>query len=167
MKFPASSRPSARLRQWRRAFSLAETTMAVAIAALGIVSIMGLMPQGLETSRKTSNIAVQTRIMQEIIGDLQSMDWSTLDSTVLSQPTRNYDDQGIRLTTNNGFVSYVAHMDLKNDMTVPQSSGSSGAAPYMRRLVVKIANSSKSTFDFSSNNASHYKTVSYVLSKIQ
>lgn len=168
MKFPASCRPPLRLLWSRRAFSLAETTMAVAIAALGIVSIMGLMPQGLETSRRTSNIAAQTRIMQEVIGDLQSMDWNSLDNYVLSQPTRSYDDQGIRITTPDRFVSYVAHLDLMHDTTVPQTStGNSGPGPYLRRLVVKIASTSKTTFDFSPNNTDHYKTVSFLLSKIQ
>jgi uncharacterized protein (TIGR02598 family) len=168
MKFPVPSNPSVRLHWSRRAFSLAETTMAVAIAALGIVSIMGLMPQGLETSRRTSNIAVQTRIVQEIVGDLQSMDWATLDTTVTAQPDRNYDDQGIRIT-GGGFTSYVAHIELKTDTTpLPQKAGGPGGLqPYMRRLVIKIASTTRTTFDFSPSNSDHYKTISYVLSKIQ
>jgi uncharacterized protein (TIGR02598 family) len=168
MKFLGPSKTLVRLLTSRRAFSLAETTMAVAIAALGIVSIMGLMPQGLETSRRTSNIAVQTRIVQEIVGDLQSMDWATLDTTVSSQPLRNYDDQGIRLN-GSGFISYVAHIELKTDTSpLPQKAGGSGGQQsYMRRLVIKIASTTRSTFDFSPANADHYKTISYILSKIQ
>ena len=170
MKFPVTTSALARfLGRSRAAFSLAETTMAVAIAALGIVSIMGLMPQGLETARKTGNIAAQSRIMQEITGDLESMDWASLDTYTLSNATRTYDDQGVRLNSGTGaqgLVSYVAHLDLKNDATLPQI-GTANRAIYMRRLVVKIAGTGRTDFDFSDNNAIHYKTISFLIPKIQ
>ena len=169
MKFPVTTRALVRLFGPGHAFSLAETTMAVAIAALGIVSIMGLMPQGLETSRKTGNIAAQSRIMQEVTGDLESMDWASLDNYVLANPTRTYDDQGVRLNSGTGaqgLVSYVAHVDLKNDAILPQT-GVLSRSIFMRRLVVKIANTGRTDFDFSDSNAIRYKTIAFLIPKIQ
>lgn len=139
--------------------------MAVAIAALGIVSIMGLMPQGLETSRKTSNMAAESRIMQEIIGDLESADWSNLETYVSATSIRSYDDQGIQVTGGNVLVSYVAKLQISSDSYIPQSG--SVAAPYLRRLVVKIASSPRTNFDFGDTNSARYKTISYLLPKIQ
>jgi uncharacterized protein (TIGR02598 family) len=153
------------------AFSLPETTIAVAIAALGIVSVMGLMPQGLETSRKIGNLAAQTRIMQNIIGDLESTDWSLLDNYVTTSPNRSYDDQGVLLSsagTDSRLTSYVAHIEFENPGSIlPESAGGGTSEPYLRRLNVKIANTSSTTYDFGTGNASRYKTLGYLLTKIQ
>lgn len=158
------------LRRLRRGpgFSLAETSMAVAIAALGLVSILGLMPQGLETARRTGNIAAESRIMQNIISDLQSADWNLLPGMDNSQ--RRYDDQGIPLASqgDTGLMSYLAQINLNNDfMPGSNTANAANGEPYLRRLVVKIASTTNPSYSFPSNESGRYKTTSFVLSKIQ
>jgi uncharacterized protein (TIGR02598 family) len=158
----------ARLRR-ARGFSLAETSMAVAITALGIISIMGLMPQGLETSRKTGNMSAQSRIMQNIISDMQNTDWTVL-TTNLNQPNRVYDDQGVRLAgtgTDAAMVSYVAHITFASSSVPGSAFNTATGEPYMKRLVVKIANSTNPNYAFDSHDPSQYKTTSFLITKIQ
>lgn len=62
----------------RRGFSLPEVTIAVAIAALGLVSILGLLPTGLENVRQAGANIATARICQEMISEIQSADWGTL-----------------------------------------------------------------------------------------
>jgi uncharacterized protein (TIGR02598 family) len=49
--------------------------MATAIAALGIVVILGIIPGGLESIRKAGNTSAEARIVSQIIGEVQLSDW--------------------------------------------------------------------------------------------
>lgn len=59
----------------RTGFSLVEVAMATAIAALGIVVILGIIPGGLESIRKAGNTSAEARIVSQIIGEIQLSDW--------------------------------------------------------------------------------------------
>tara|TARA_R110002096_G_scaffold273001_1_gene466794 strand:- start:3809 stop:4417 length:609 start_codon:yes stop_codon:yes gene_type:complete len=52
-------------------FSLVEVTIAMAIAAVGIVSILGLLPQGMETMRDAGDQAIEARIHQQLLNEIQ------------------------------------------------------------------------------------------------
>jgi uncharacterized protein (TIGR02598 family) len=56
-------------------FSLVEVAMATAIAALGIVVILGIIPGGLESIRKAGNTSAEARIVAQIAGEVQISDW--------------------------------------------------------------------------------------------
>jgi uncharacterized protein (TIGR02598 family) len=53
------------------AFSLVEVTIAMAIAAVGIVSILGLLPQGMDTMVAAGDEAIQARIHQQLLNEIQ------------------------------------------------------------------------------------------------
>lgn len=81
-----------------RAFSLVEVTIAMAIAALGIVSILGLLPQGMDTMVAAGDEAIQARIHQQLLNEIQMTPYK-VGST--SSPIDEfdglelyYDDQG-------------------------------------------------------------------------
>jgi uncharacterized protein (TIGR02598 family) len=59
----------------RQGFSLVEVAMATAIAALGIVVILGIIPGGLESIRKAGNTSAEARIVAQIAGEVQISDW--------------------------------------------------------------------------------------------
>jgi uncharacterized protein (TIGR02598 family) len=149
-----------------RAFSLPETSMAVAIAALGIISLMGLMPQGLETSRKTGNLTAESRIMQSIVSDLESSDWTLLSG--VDNSTRTFDEQGVRLSSaDTAQTAYIAKINF-GPSYVPGSITTTGTGePYMQRLIVKIASSNNPAYNFPSSDSGRYKTTSFLLTKIQ
>ncbi len=165
-------------RRWERAFSLPETAIAVAIAALGIVSIMGLMPQGIETAHKTNNMNAETRIMSEIVGELETEDWS-LVSAGSNIPNRTYDDQGMLISNGSGnggstgitgMVTYVAQIQVSNTL-LPGSSASGGSAgntePYLRRLTINIANTPNSNYSFPPSDVGRFKSATFFLTKLQ
>ncbi|OYW26293.1 MAG: hypothetical protein B7Z47_07745 [Chthoniobacter sp. 12-60-6] len=56
----------------RAGFSLVEVALAVAIAALAIITLLGLLPQGLEMARKTSLMVSDSNILQQITHDMGS-----------------------------------------------------------------------------------------------
>ena len=164
--FPRQTHPPG-FRRVRMApgFSLVETTIAVAIAALGIVSLLGLLPQGMEMSRKTTNIAAESRIMQNIVSDLQASDWSQIASAA---GIRTYDDQGVRLSSqadDTRWISYVAKVEFAPAGSTMPGAGAAAADPYLQRVIVRTAESSTPTFDFASVDSSRYKTRSFLLAK--
>jgi uncharacterized protein (TIGR02598 family) len=56
-------------------FSLPEVALAVAIAALSIVTLLGIIPSGLESVRAAGNTAATARIISQVTGELQLSDW--------------------------------------------------------------------------------------------
>lgn len=80
-----------------RGFSLVEVTIAMAIAAIGILSVIGLIPQGMDTMRRATDQAVEGRIHQQILSELQMADFDALDTAYVGAggPLQfYYDDQG-------------------------------------------------------------------------
>lgn len=67
MYIPSHSQSTQRL----RGFSLIEVSIAMAIAALGAVTLLGLIPQGMDTMREAGDQAIRGRINQSILNELQ------------------------------------------------------------------------------------------------
>jgi uncharacterized protein (TIGR02598 family) len=156
-------------RRGSRGFSLVEIALAVAIAAVGLVAILGLIPQGLEMSRRTANLAAESRILQQITGEIQAEDWSkqTMLFPVGSPPNRYYDDQGTPILSNDKMrLAYVARVEVPTpDVKMP---GSADANPhqFLRRLVVKIAFRADDNFKFDESNSKHYQIHNLLIAKI-
>ncbi len=137
-------------------FSLVEVVLAVGIMALGIVTILGLLPHGLEMSRKTANEQAETRIVDNIVGELQASDWDTLGGVLTAGSALfQYDDQGLRLSsTQQQLTTYVARVRLENpserdDGTV--LTGKDNAAvrnKFLRRVRIDVAATQSSQFNF-------------------
>ncbi|MEC5126984.1 Verru_Chthon cassette protein B [Verrucomicrobiales bacterium BCK34] len=54
-----------------RGFSLVEVTIAMAIASVALVTLMGLIPQGMDTMREAGDTAIEARIHQQVLNELQ------------------------------------------------------------------------------------------------
>jgi uncharacterized protein (TIGR02598 family) len=52
-------------------FSLIEVTIAMAIASVALVSLLGLIPQGMDTMREAGDRAIGGRIHQQILNEIQ------------------------------------------------------------------------------------------------
>ncbi|MFN0078458.1 MAG: Verru_Chthon cassette protein B [Prosthecobacter sp.] len=60
------------------AFSLVEVMVAVGITAVGIVTLLGLLPSSLSNIRRAANDGVEARVMQAIMADYQMRDWPSI-----------------------------------------------------------------------------------------
>jgi len=52
-------------------FSLIEVTIAMAIAAVALVTLLGLIPQGMNTMREAGDQAIMGRIHQQLLNEIQ------------------------------------------------------------------------------------------------
>lgn len=116
--FPTRSKSGA------RGFSLVEVTLAIGITAVALVSLMGMLPKGMQTLQKANDLAVMGRIHQQILGELQLTPW---ESTMGGAPidsfdgmVRYYDDQGIELApADKGSFAHVYTARI----TIPRQGG--------------------------------------------
>lgn len=112
-----------------RGFSLVEVTIAMAIAAIGILSVIGLIPQGMETMREATDQAVEGRIHQQILSELQMADFDALDTVYnsASGPLQfYYDDQGEEIgDSGSGALRDGSVHVYTARVTVPKSTGGS------------------------------------------
>lgn len=143
-----------------RGFSLIEVTIALGITAIALVSLMGMLPKGMETLRRAADKAIEGRIHQQILGELQLTPWEApTGGDILvrefDQQIRYYDDQGIELLENQKGETehvYTARIHVPEiGSNLPPSVGSSqyggvmeesfgggGELTYLRLVIVEI-----------------------------
>lgn len=126
-------------------FSLPEVTMAVGIAAMAIVLLLGLLPSGMGSIRNASNTLAETRIYQQIIAEIQTANWGAASGGGLppgladyNNARRFFDDQGtpLELSGDDSIrLTYVSLIELEGPggpVAVP------GGLPSPDMLTVKI-----------------------------
>jgi len=123
------------------AFSLVEVTLALGILAFGLVSVIGLMPVGLNTFRQSINISVGSQISQRVMNEKRQTDFTTLISST-SAEYRYFSDEGDEIAeANKADAIFVARIAVTNSVAVP-SSGSSRFMNYsLAKVEVRLAHS--------------------------
>lgn len=119
MKIPSSTRC--------RGFSLVEVTIAMAIASVALVTLIGMLPQGMETMREAGDQAIQGRIHQQILNEIQMASFERLDD--YDKLELYYDSQGEELGTSTRDSSVKGEFEhiYSARVTVPKQGG--GSAP--------------------------------------
>lgn len=145
----------------RSGFSLVEVTIAVAIAALGFVTLMGLLPTGINMAKDAAQMSTGTRIIQKLSGEMQSASWADVNWTGYS-PVRYFTSEGTEITAADAgspeelaaSISYVASVQLPDqplDVILPgTAAGAQKPAQYLRRVRICVAASNDPAFDFAS-----------------
>ncbi|MEQ1840763.1 MAG: Verru_Chthon cassette protein B [Verrucomicrobiales bacterium] len=89
-----------------RGFSLIEVTIAMAIAAVALVTLLGLIPQGMDTMREAGDQAIMGRIHQQILNEIQLTPFEDANGkSLLDEYDKRefyYDAQGEELSDNKG-----------------------------------------------------------------
>lgn len=100
-------------------FSLIEVTISIAITAVALVSLMGMLPAGMKIMREAGDRAVETRIHQQVLSEILLAKWDArfkFDYRGSGPPgVRFYDGQGIQIyTTGSNKMSdeefYLSHV---------------------------------------------------------
>ncbi|QIF05811.1 Verru_Chthon cassette protein B [Roseimicrobium sp. ORNL1] len=152
-----------------RGFSLPEATISIGIAALGLTSAIGFLPQSMQTLKKAGDMATETRITEQIISSISSSEW--VDNTGKDLLTDEYqgkryyfDDLAVELDSKNpgDWISYVAEVEVPQaDVSLPASDPD----PYLRRVVVKVGSATSRNFSFVAAPKSTYRTYASVVSR--
>lgn len=140
-------------------FSLVEVTIAVAIAAMGFITLLGLLPQGLNMARNTAQMATGSRIIQKLNGEMQSASWADITWKGYG-PLRYFTSEGAEITAAESgdpellasHLAYVASVELPEqplDVILPAGVGAAQPiAQHLRRVRINVASSSDPQFDF-------------------
>jgi uncharacterized protein (TIGR02598 family) len=157
-----------------KGFSLPEATISIGIAALGLTSALGFLPQSMQTLKKAGDIATETRITQQILSSISNAEWvDAAGKDVLTSEYKGkryyFDDLAVELDakTPGDWVSYVAEVEVPEaDVALPSTGKASTVSdPYLRRVVVKVGNITTTNFDFDAAPAAAYRTYASVVSR--
>jgi uncharacterized protein (TIGR02598 family) len=127
-------------------FTLIEVTLALGVVAFAFVSLMGLLPVGMQAFRSTIDTAVRSQIVQHVTTDATETDFDTLTSgTCLSGSTlltsgsayRYFDDQGTEVPQSNSIYQVWVQVAPATQLPAPVSSGSN---TNLATLLIQIAN---------------------------
>lgn len=142
-------------RRLQKAFTLIEVTLAVGIASVALVALMGMLPQGIRTLKRAGDQAIEARIHQQIVSEISLTDWDKrFEYNSTENRIRFYDDQGIDITElistspDRYTMNYVARIIVprSNRSEAPAGAGGGfGSAP--SRLPDRMGGTSYSTFD--------------------
>lgn len=152
-------------------FSLIEVTLAMAICALAVITLLGLIPQGMELSRKTSQMTDTSYIIEQIMRDLEGSTWSSLTQNKSSSSSgaesfvgsemRYYDLQASSVAKDSSQIVYIAAFSFL-DAQLP-SDGT--AQSNLIRVMGRVAATSNPEFNFSRASPASYFTFYDLISR--
>lgn len=90
---------SSRIRRSRQGFSLVEVVLALGVISFSLVSLLGLLPVGLNSLRDALQINTQAQIIQSVASEIQISRFSDLDTAdfLSTRFPKYFDDQGNEL----------------------------------------------------------------------
>jgi uncharacterized protein (TIGR02598 family) len=123
----------------RAAFTLVETVLALAIVAGAVLSVVAMLPIGLEDLRQSYMKQAEARIIQTFIADYEMKSWGKAggDEMTLKDKTLYFDARGTVLPKA-GVFDHVITAKATMQKEWPKLSGDPTPSRHVRRLDVKI-----------------------------
>jgi uncharacterized protein (TIGR02598 family) len=151
-------------------FSLVETVMALGIMGLAITALLGLIPHGIEMSRKAGHASAEARIVDTIATRLSNMPWiaGTGGAVSIDQQDKKrmlFDDQGVQVESNSDYAPavYVARVLVRGTGGGPKLPGKDEPQPLLRYVEIQIAATPNTKFDFDRAGARSYQSMPLIL----
>jgi uncharacterized protein (TIGR02598 family) len=153
---------------------LIEVVLALGITAMGITSILGLLPQSLEQLKKATDVTAETRINQQIISAIGQAGWQ--DASGADALSYNYngrrwyfDSMAQEITqqklAESGTcqdLSYVAEVRIDAaGFSLPGGS----TDPNLRRVSIKVKNSRVPSVDFDNEAGGGWRRYSTLITR--
>jgi uncharacterized protein (TIGR02598 family) len=133
----------------RKGFSLVETVIALGIMGLAVTALLGLLPHGMEVSKKAADAGAMARIIDTVSTELSQL--STENLTALPAIQRLlFDNEGMLLLTSSStsLVSYVAEVTKPTNTNGLVALPGGTADPNLLCFVVKVASTPLTDFRF-------------------
>ncbi len=137
--------------RFRRAFSLIEVALAIAITGFAVVAIVGVVPIGLESFRKTKNVSVASQISRQIFSQIQTATFAALTNSngqpawrLPAQPNsttlvRYFDEQGTELPSATNSVYQVNVRVLISTPFLQVPAGTPLPNPDLATVTIQVA----------------------------
>jgi len=156
-----------------RGFSLVEVTLAVAIAAVAMITFLGLLPMGLETSRKTSTRIANANMLEQVVQNLDGLLWGTNNGNLPSPGTKQriyFNEEGTQVPSGSPDMTYLVEVEYRGPAYLDKDSGSQS---FLQRALIRIANTNSAGFQFPTSgggtsgtmNGTNYTVYSYLFAK--
>lgn len=153
----------------RRGFSLIEVTLALGISVLGITTVLGMLPQSLDSIRKASDLSADTHIVEQIMGEVTQAQWQDAGGGDYLSYTysgkRYYFDGGAQelKTRSPGLeLAYVAQVTVE---AAGAALPGGEADANLRRITVRVRNSPLRNVDFDQASPRSYYSYSALVSR--
>lgn len=171
-------------------FSLVEVTIAMAIAAVAIITLLGLIPQGMKTMQEAGDQAIEARIHQSILSEIQLTPFESVSGggspiRKFDNTERFYDTQGEEIeSSRRGELEHIYSARIRIPDPGDELPVSVGGEKYngvdfgggvnenLRLVVIEVAavggrDSGNNTFDWSSDaNLSLISTYQTMVAKM-
>lgn len=134
--------PKVRCSPQASGFTLTEVAISVGIATICILTLLGLVPFGLDTLRTSANRQAEARMIQTIVADYQMATWIKQDGggarqVILADKTFFFDQTGTQVTSGED-PNRMYSVQAKVNTTEPKLSGDPRSNPYLRRLNLRF-----------------------------
>lgn len=144
-------------------FSLVEATLAMGIAAVGAMSLVGLVPGGLDMMRESATDVAEAKIIQSVAADYQMTDWGERSTSMKPADKEYYFDQrGLQVPRGSFGHQFTARATVEN--ANPGFAGDPTGNIYLRRVVVKITDrvTDRDAFHDPRRHRTHGVVIGYV-----
>jgi uncharacterized protein (TIGR02598 family) len=154
-------------------FSLVEVTLAVAIAAVAMITFLGLLPMGLETSRKTSTRIANANMLEQVVQNLDGLLWGANNGNVPSAGYKQrlyFNEEGTQVPSGSADMTYLVEVEYRGPANLDKDAG---VQSFLQRALIRIANTNSAGFQFPSSsggtsgtmNGTNYTVYSYLFAK--
>lgn len=120
------------------AFSLVEVILALGVASITVVALLGLVPGSLSNIQHSTIDGAEARVLQAIVADYQQRDWPSIlqQQTAATAELLYFDTHGFRVTATDRDAFLIAQVSI---LTPPLLPGSSTANPRLRTLRLRTS----------------------------
>lgn len=152
-------------RSLAKGFSLAEVILAVGITAIGITSLVGLVPTGLDSLRQSAERVAKTKIIQAVVADYQMGDWGQRAAGQMLQDREyTFDEQGMPVPKNDTWRHYTVKAKVEHTTGTGDSTngvqilGDTTNNRYLHRLTIRITDEKDADAAFADASGTRYST---------